>query len=392
MKTYVDRRPPGFSRVPDYLVIALGAEEAAEARKRRSEVRQAARAKARRLLSARADALYVAICDERGKNLEVVARDLPRPVYVRIKNDGYFLAGETIEIKGGIEWPGKRHPDGRSECAKWLFQTSDGPDGFLIRADDVEAVIIPPHTIAWRKVLNDPPFRVEHIGEEKRASRVAASDSVQNRAPAEQRQKRRAARARRLETIKFLTFDEWKRLFSAINEKRDRAMFLIAYRHGLRASEVGLLRVSDFDEKRHKIALHRLKGSLAGVHAMQPDEVRALKDYRRERRKEAERKGVKDNNPLLFPDRYGNAISRFALDWLMRRKYGELADLPEDKRHFHVLKHSIATHLLEAGADLRFVQDWLGHADINNTRDYAALVDAGRDQKARSLFMKLPKL
>lgn len=102
--------------------------------------------------------------------------------------------------------------------------------------------------------------------------------------------------------------------------------------------------------------------------------------------------GVDDVNPLLFPDRYGNAISRFALDWLMRRNYGVKADLPTEKRHFHVLKHSIAVHLLDAGADLRFVQDWLGHADIGNTVIYATLTSKTRDEKARALFMKMPRL
>ena len=203
---------------------------------------------------------------------------------------------------------------------------------------------------------------------------------------------RKADRARRMERIKFLTVDEWRRLFVAIDNRRDRALFLIAYRHGLRVSEVGLLHRTDFDEKQHRLNVHRLKGSLPGVHKMQADEVKALKEYLRERKRQAEKKGADDTNPLLFPDRYGNAISRFALDWLMRRNYGAKADLPTDKRHFHVLKHSIAVHLLDAGADLRFVQDWLGHADISNTVIYATLTSKTRDEKARTLFMKMPKL
>lgn len=69
----------------------------------------------------------------------------------------------------------------------------------------------------------------------------------------------RATRARRSKTIKFLTLDETRRLFAAITDKRDKAIFLLAYRHGLRASEIGLLRVSDLDLKRLRVMLHRRK-------------------------------------------------------------------------------------------------------------------------------------
>lgn len=88
---------------------------------------------------------------------------------------------------------------------------------------------------------------------------------------------RQVTRARRSETIKFLTLDETRRLFAAIIDKRDKAIFLLAYRHGLRASEVGLLRVSDLDLKRLRVMLHRLKGSLSGEHPLQVDEARTLK-------------------------------------------------------------------------------------------------------------------
>jgi site-specific recombinase XerD len=71
--------------------------------------------------------------------------------------------------------------------------------------------------------------------------------------------------------------------------------------------------------------------------------------------------------------------------------YGEKAKLPDDKRHFHVLKHSIATHLLDTGADIRFVQDWLGHANIQNTVIYAQISVGSRQEKARKHFQKMPK-
>jgi site-specific recombinase XerD len=53
--------------------------------------------------------------------------------------------------------------------------------------------------------------------------------------------------------------------------------------------------------------------------------------------------------------------------WCLMQRYGTLAKLPKEKQKFHILKHSIATHLLDAGADLSFVKDWLGHANIQNS-------------------------
>jgi type 1 fimbriae regulatory protein FimB len=183
------------------------------------------------------------------------------------------------------------------------------------------------------------------------------------------------------DTIKFLTLDEHKRLMRAIKDKRDRAIFLIAYRHGLRASELGLLRREDLDLKALRIIVHRVKGSLGGTHPLQPDEANALRAHMRTR---------DDQSPILFPSRRASPISRRMLDVLMK-EYGQVALLPESKQHFHVLKHSIATHLLDAGAELRFVQDWLGHANIQNTIIYTFLTTRGRDSGARKAFMALPK-
>ena len=88
---------------------------------------------------------------------------------------------------------------------------------------------------------------------------------------------------------------------------------------------------------------------------------------------------------MVFLSQRGTPISRRQLDTLMKY-YGKLAEIPASKRHFHVLKHSIATHLLDAGADLRFVQDWVGHASIKNTVIYAQLTSRRRDEEARKVF------
>jgi len=183
------------------------------------------------------------------------------------------------------------------------------------------------------------------------------------------------------ETIRFLTFDEIKRLLAAITNKRDRALFLIAYRHGLRASEIGLLRIPDLDLKRLRLMIHRLKGSLSGEHPLQPDEAKALKAYLRQR---------SDNSPVLFLSNRGDPISRFTLHKTMTR-YGQQANLPPDKQHLHVLKHTCGVHLYEATGDLRFVQDWLGHRNIQNTTIYTQLTAGTREAKARAGFAKLPR-
>jgi site-specific recombinase XerD len=220
-------------------------------------------------------------------------------------------------------------------------------------------------------------------------------------------------------TIKYLTQDELKRLFKAIEIvepinpnrrinssdqvhsrdtigrlchfgsraymrgpkkayliKRDKALFLVAYRHGLRVSEVGMLKLNDFNSERGRLFCHREKNGLSGEYPMQQDEIEVLQAYLKER---------KDNSPALFPSLRGKPISRRVLDDLMKA-YGARANIPPDKRHFHVLRHSIATHLLDAEANLRFVQDWLGHTQIDSTVVYTHFSDKTRDAQAKKFF------
>ncbi len=82
----------------------------------------------------------------------------------------------------------------------------------------------------------------------------------------------------RTDTIKFLTLAETGRLLAATRASpRDRALFLVAYRHGLRASEVGLLRAEDLDLRTLRLTVHRLKGSHSGTHPLQPDEAKVYR-------------------------------------------------------------------------------------------------------------------
>jgi integrase len=101
--------------------------------------------------------------------------------------------------------------------------------------------------------------------------------------------------------IHYLTQDEMKRLLSVIESKRDKAIFFLAYRHGLRASEIGLLRRTDLDFKKARIFIQRLKGSYSGEYPLEANEIKILKSYLRTR---------EDDSPYLFLSEGGTPISR----------------------------------------------------------------------------------
>ncbi|MCH7756347.1 tyrosine-type recombinase/integrase, partial [candidate division KSB1 bacterium] len=136
-----------------------------------------------------------------------------------------------------------------------------------------------------------------------------------------------------LKTLKYLTQEEVSRLFSKIHDKRDRAMFNVVYKYGLRASEVGLLKIDDVDLERRRIRVYRLKGGVSGEYGIFSDTARLLKAYLKTREN--------DFHSALFLSRKKNALSRKTIDDLFR-EYARKAKLPKDKRHAHTLRHSIA--------------------------------------------------
>ena len=176
--------------------------------------------------------------------------------------------------------------------------------------------------------------------------------------------------------ITFLTQEEMQRLFSVIKTKRDRAIFAVAYRHGLRASEVGMLQLTDLDLKAARITINRLKGSMSGTYPMSPNTVKLLRSYIKSR---------KDTSPYLFISNRGLPIDRRTL-LVMMKKYGTVAGIPKEKQQFHALKHSIGTHILDAGEDIYFAKDWLGHKNIQNTTIYSKFSTGTRDARARKMF------
>ena len=166
-----------------------------------------------------------------------------------------------------------------------------------------------------------------------------------------------------------LTVDEIQRLLAAPTMDdplyfRDRAMLELAYGAGLRVSEWIGVGVKDalLDD-----GLVRVfgKGSKERLVPIGRGAIGALAIYLRELRPALERGAGKG---ALFLNARGEPLSRMGA-WKILRKYVERAGITKDVSP-HTLRHSFATHLLEGGADLRAVQEMLGHADISTTQIY----------------------
>ena len=153
---------------------------------------------------------------------------------------------------------------------------------------------------------------------------------------------------------------------------RDRALVELLYGGGLRVSEaVGLDRNAVDLENRFVRCIG--KGNKERVVPIGREAVTALRRYLAHGRAHLDR----SNRPDLFLNARGGPLTR-AGAFLILRKLAEKAGLEEGRVHPHLLRHSFATHLLEGGADLRAVQEMLGHADLATTELYTHVSDRRR--------------
>jgi len=166
-----------------------------------------------------------------------------------------------------------------------------------------------------------------------------------------------------------LSVDEIGRLLAAVSLDeplvfRDRAMLELAYGAGLRVSEWIGIEVKDLLLEECVVRVFG-KGSKERIVPVGRSAIGAAGMYLRELRPRLE-KG--EGNGRLFLNSRGRPLSRMGA-WKILRKYVERARITKHVSP-HTLRHSFATHLLEGGADLRAVQEMLGHADISTTQIY----------------------
>ncbi len=183
--------------------------------------------------------------------------------------------------------------------------------------------------------------------------------------------------------MKALTPEEVLKVLKAAGDsKRNHAMILLAFKHGLRASEVCNLTLSDVCLKNGEIVIRRLKGSLRTTQQMtdipgQPflSERRALRQWL------AERESWGDRSEYLFISQKGGRLDRTAFFRIFQSAAAK-AGLPRDRQHPHCLKHALGFALVEAGVKLAIVRQRLGHKSISSTAVYTQPTDAQANRVA----------
>ncbi len=168
---------------------------------------------------------------------------------------------------------------------------------------------------------------------------------------------------------KVLTVEECRRLLETPDRSdpqglRDAAMIALLYATGLRVSELVALRMHELNMEAGLVRTVG-KGSKERIVPVAPLALHLVGRYLREARPQFERYPGED---AIFLTRLGRPFSRGGF-WARLKEYVRLAGLPEDTSP-HTLRHSFATHLLSGGADLRAIQEMLGHANLATTEVY----------------------
>jgi len=146
---------------------------------------------------------------------------------------------------------------------------------------------------------------------------------------------------------------------------RDRAILEVLYATGMRVSELIILKQRDLLEAEETVRVFG-KGSKERLVPIGKSALRSIARYRDGGRRELEKKG--ETQDALFLNARGRPMTRMAI-WKIVQAYTRKAGIGKEV-HPHTFRHSFATHLLEGGADLRAVQEMLGHSDISTTQIY----------------------
>jgi integrase len=145
------------------------------------------------------------------------------------------------------------------------------------------------------------------------------------------------------------------------HRNRDATLILLAYRHGLRVSELVALRWEQVDSNGGTIYINRLKHGVSSIHPLRGPELRSLRQLQREY----------PSSPYLFVSERGAAMAADTARGIIERA-GQLAGIPFPV-HPHMLRHACGFYLASKGHDTRAIQAYLGHKNIQHTVRYTEL-------------------
>lgn len=176
----------------------------------------------------------------------------------------------------------------------------------------------------------------------------------------------RRAKNADLRTREYLTESEVEGLMKAAkgnrHSHRDGTMILVAYRHGLRVSELVNLEWSQVDFEKGTLAVKRVKKGTDSTHPIRGDELRALRRLQKEQEPKSRFVFVSERGAPFGTAGFARMVSRL----------GDAAGL-DFKAHPHMLRHACGFKLANDGVDTRSLQSYLGHANIQHTVRYTEL-------------------
>jgi integrase/recombinase XerD len=158
---------------------------------------------------------------------------------------------------------------------------------------------------------------------------------------------------------KVLTKDEIRQLFEATKFGRNRLMLQFMYGSGCRVSEVAKLRVEELNFKERTATVRGGKGNKDRLIILSKDWIQDIKKYLNKK---------KVQSSYVFSKKNGKPIGTDTIARIVRKA----ATKAKITKHVtpHSLRHSYATHLLEAGTNIRYIQSLLGHSNLNTTQIY----------------------
>lgn len=171
-------------------------------------------------------------------------------------------------------------------------------------------------------------------------------------------------------TREFLNLQEIKAIRkqardNSLHGHRNDTLILMMFKHALRVSEAVDLQWEQIDLTEGKLYVNRMKNGRSSTHPLQGETIRALRQLQR----------LYPDTPYLFCTTQKVPLSTRRVRWIITNA-GQKAGLPFPI-HPHMLRHSTGFYLANKGIDTRTIQDYMGHACINNTVIYTAL-DANR--------------